>query len=709
MALEITRPIGSRYTTTPVTATVTDSFMYAQFNRTAHGLSTGDRIIVTSGPYAGRYVIDTDNVNTFFAKVNDNPGTDFIAYQGGYAAPYVFVDYEHMWSSVHLPIVYEIESSLYPYSNQDNRSISSFDNREGYMRLTLSGGLTGVIYLDFVRITGAASPELNGIFQVALEIEGGNKYTIDLAYDSGYNKTGAVVTPYYNNYAVLVHVYAGWPGVNGAGLPGFLKRATLRFRPDNNNKVRFSISDVLKGFIESVNDLGPQALPNNYHNAVQFYLRYQEAWDEADVTDTIIPWVSEETSDEGEYEGVAVNCKLPFKNQYSGYLSDYLMNVATAKFLTLFSVPVLFACSDSDPTCYQDISFLYTGGILTLQREYMRNGQIITTVTDDIETNGLGVYRVPLIREGISACAYDEVRLQLINSFSPSVGLDIGNQIGVNSEDDADWDLSDLLSIEAVIDLDIPIPSTKIIYGDVSIPPGSYSIDYNMNNTQPGTPVSFYLAVLNASLDVIHSSMIETTTGEITGTKSFTISEQAEHIGVYAMAESGGVSDPTIYIYDFQFSAALGDVSEKKRIRIDCGCANQLIKLCWLNNLGGYDYWTFKANKEYMVEIVASGETETNLLPAWPSSYDDTASTIRRNTYRYSRNQILIRSGYVSEDEVKALAYIKSSILVQIIEGKSLRTVIVDTNSFVVYRDDDKLRTIEFTVTFTDDIPAQTT
>lgn len=131
--------------------------------------------------------------------------------------------------------------------------------------------------------------------------------------------------------------------------------------------------------------------------------------------------------------------------------------------------------------------------------------------------------------------------------------------------------------------------------------------------------------------------------------------------------------------------------------------------LTWLNNLGGFDYWAFTAKKDHIVEIQEAMVTKKNILPTWPKSYGSQADTIKKQTLRVSNKAYTVRSQIVNESNVDALAYIKSSVLVQIINSRTdRRTVVVDTESFVIRKDGDKTHEIAFNISFTDDIPAQT-
>jgi hypothetical protein len=153
-------------------------------------------------------------------------------------------------------------------------------------------------------------------------------------------------------------------------------------------------------------------------------------------------------------------------------------------------------------------------------------------------------------------------------------------------------------------------------------------------------------------------------------------------------------------------------VTETKSIGIDCNCvpskSEEGIYLSWLNYLGGFDYWLFTAYKDHIIDINDSGETEENIFPAWPNSYGEFADTIRKQTSRTSRKQILVRSQHLTLEQIEGIQYIKTSPLVQIVNSiYDKRTVLVDTDSFTTYKEEDKLYSISFTITYTDDVPSQ--
>lgn len=134
-----------------------------------------------------------------------------------------------------------------------------------------------------------------------------------------------------------------------------------------------------------------------------------------------------------------------------------------------------------------------------------------------------------------------------------------------------------------------------------------------------------------------------------------------------------------------------------------------ILYITYLNNLGGFEYFPFYKFKEFQVDIEATGQTRNNILPQWPNSYGKNADTLNRQSFRVTRNKVIVRSQHLSLSQLDALSYIKSSSIVQIVNSRiDRRTVIVDSDSFKKYDEGDKLFTLQFTLSYTDEIPSQT-
>lgn len=134
----------------------------------------------------------------------------------------------------------------------------------------------------------------------------------------------------------------------------------------------------------------------------------------------------------------------------------------------------------------------------------------------------------------------------------------------------------------------------------------------------------------------------------------------------------------------------------------------QIYYITWLNYLGGFEYFPFLAFKEFQVDIMETGQTRKNIFPQWPQSYGRNADTIDKQTFRNSKNGVIVRSQHLSLNQLEALSYIRTTPLVQLMTTRiDRRTLIVDSDSFKKYDEADKLFTIQFRVLFTDDIPSQ--
>lgn len=131
-------------------------------------------------------------------------------------------------------------------------------------------------------------------------------------------------------------------------------------------------------------------------------------------------------------------------------------------------------------------------------------------------------------------------------------------------------------------------------------------------------------------------------------------------------------------------------------------------QLTFLNHLGGFEYFFFTAQKEYRVDVEETGETRQNILPNWPHSWGENADTIDKQTFRKSRDSVVVRSQYLSLNQLQALKSIRTTPLVQIMTTRTnRRTVIVDSDSFKVYDEADKVFSVQFTIRFTNNLPSQ--
>lgn len=684
-----------------------------------HGLASQSVIYIESviGNYNGFLKIESVDANNF--RLLDLAFSNYIQYVNDVTITWYTVFFPHGWSAVHLPITYKLSNNLYPTNNSDtSRNINSVQDANGYTVLQLSGSLGAVHSYDFVIITVPNNTELSGVYQI-LEYISDTVLLINLRYDSTHNFTSATALKQYNNYTVLVRVYAGINAAHQwAAQKPYELAATLEFTPDDNNEVFFSINEILKSYIETRNNLVLGTLPNNIDFWTNFYIETAEKYDDSDGY-TFGSFTSSFTTDDAE--GTAANAKLDFKNTYSGFLSEYLMTNSAAKFLTLFSIPVLFQCGDDTPNCYQDISWINPdkSAILatTFRKQYYLNGVFQTTVSDSIAEDS-GVIRTEIEAD----CDYDRVDVtilggeQLIDEPLFNATGDWQQTVTVPG---AAWTISGGMASVLIVSAG----SSEYLYQSISGSSQVYRVLCNVSTTDGGAPDNDWQAtvfavfftggtggteVLAQSLGIVQGSAVgDTPTLEID--TQFTVPGSFDTIAIFVGGFGGVVDTVTVHIEDFYVAEVATQLSETKQFKIDCGCSQQEIRLTWSNNLPGFDYWVFTAQKDHLREIQEAITTKKNIFPNWPKSYGADADTIKRQTKRVSNKAYTVRSQFISEDEQDAIAYIKSSLLVQITNSQlDRRTVLVDTDSFVMRKDGDKTFEVAFNISFTDDIPVQT-
>ena len=664
-------------------AAVTDSSGDALFTDAGHGLGDYVYIISDVEGYNGFWKVDTISPSTF--KIQD-ADDNYIQFYQGVSVNYQKSISEHGWSALHLPITYKLRSDRYPVNTSDTtRTISSSSDDNGLTRLTISGSLGVFFPLMFVKISGTS---VDGVYQV-MEKYDTDDVTISLVYD-GTILTGGEIVLYYSSYHIVVRVYAG----------GALA-STLKFIPDQNNEVFFSVNEILKGHINQRNGLLNNDLPLNQDFFSQFYIDYAESYDESDgyTLTTFLDGFTQDT-----FVGYAINAVLAFKNKFSGWMSEYVFALSgfygdpkKAKWLTNFS-PSMW------PSYFFDLSFIKNVDGEFRVDVYVDDVLDSQTVHPD---QGQGVYRIPVEPQGSQVCVEVIRPQQTIDPPpDPTVGtFGSATQSGTGPA----WALNPSPLFWRVVMATgetSPLLLYEITGGIANI---DYIIGFDLEVTAAMTVrIRLYDETLTQSVE-----QTVTATGVHTGNRTLTPGFVPKYLAWRGTSPLGGV---TLDIYPFTFSPDTGDpevvpesdLTERICIEVDNECYEDSIYLTWLNNLGGFDYWLFTAEKDYLKDITSSLEKTKNVLPAWPKSYGETADTIRSQTERISREQIVVRSGYISKDQLENIARIKESLLVQILTSRQdRRTVIVDNESFSVWTDEDELFQVQFTITFTNDNPSQ--
>lgn len=538
MAIElISRPIGHKLGTVDVDANIYDDGTgdAIVYTGTGHGLSDGDYVFIDSDfdRYNGYFLVDSTAYDYFKIKV----GTEYVEYIQDAEISFRVSSIDHGFQCVHLPIVYELQSDLWPNNIAEEAYtpvvINSFENVNGYTKINLSTGISGLTDLNFIELI---SPDpaftIKGAYQI-IDVVQPWSIVINLAYSSSYDFTGYQVVNYYNNYAINVNVYAGYAvGHRWQSIKPYELAATLKLIPDSNGNVKFSIAEILKGYINTRNNLTLDTLPNNTDFSVGFYIEYFETYDESDGTE-ITTFTGDVTTD--SFEGMAINAMLPFKSIDSGFMSEYIQG----QWLTTMARPIAFVGR------WFDISFLN-------QYDYfdvliLNNGAPFMTIPNP----GSGVIRV-----GFNAEAVGEYCLKA--TVSGTVTPDqVEISSGINEGPGVSWNFSP--NPEVVLSSS---QSKRLTYDYDFIPGVTY--DFSCLYAKSATS-TIYFRVVDGSGNVLFSDTTSTGgSGPGVISASFVATEEMERF--YFQVNTGTVD---VILFTIDISATVNDLDLTETICID--------------------------------------------------------------------------------------------------------------------------------------------
>ena len=222
------------------------------------------------------------------------------------------------FNCVHLPIVYEYSSDLFPTNTVDSPvAVTGFSDDNGYCRLTLFADIkaTGnANELEFVKVEVDGVEDVYQIYNYYSDTD----ITIDLGYDAGFVFGDAQY--YYSNYHGRFKIYAGLRTGHTYNSDKPTRLITeIRAVPDSSGVIKININEILKSDIDI---LGEGTYNNDITQFTEFYVDFAESYDQSLDGYTLVSYVSSYTDDSSNY-AIAVNAKLPFRNAQGGSMSDY--------------------------------------------------------------------------------------------------------------------------------------------------------------------------------------------------------------------------------------------------------------------------------------------------------------------------------------------------------------------------------------------------
>jgi hypothetical protein len=441
------------------------------------------------------------------------------------------------------------------------------------------------------------------------------------------------------------------------------------------------------------------------------------------------------------YYGFALNGTRQFQNLLGGNFGDYVQNFNTDlvlnKFLSHFVSPIWFNSLYFDlSTIIPSSTFSSTedGSLYYYIKEYTEGGGYIERQDISLEAKDDGVYRLP-----ISDLTLDEdtenFDVQIYQL--PTNKLTQGSGGTFEYSDDpagappSDWNLttgsfvgtiarSGAFSRTGNFSLIANSIGGFIAVGEHTIWSTSGGFDVQANsdyiiegyvyfNTAFPAPASNFDGMQFGFLPVgitesFRSFAVYRSTSLGTWLYSKTVfntgANTSVNIKAIANAFISAFGSNSMYFDDITVKGPIENLSEIKNIRVDNSCTKQNIYLTWLNNLGGWEYYNFKAQKEYGIGFGDSTAITRDVFNNWDTDFisgetqDDYISIEAYET-------VLVRSQFMSSDEINAVKNIKYAIRVQHVTSEESKvTVLVDKTSFKINSDGDKLYQIEFEIRY---------
>lgn len=518
MAITVTKhPIGHKLSDSEVNAFIVNQDGDAAiYMATGHGVADGDYVYIQSNleSYNGYKYVDSYAYDGF--KIRNSPNEANIEYIQDATITYRTSVLNHGWQAVHNPIVYELESDSYPNNTIGLYSpvtVSFVGNVNGYTGIlgSSANSFLEVQTLEYISLVG--DNDLAGVYQIIDKIDN-DEIVIDLVYDATHSFSGLEILKWYNNYAINVRVVAGLePTHRWATLKPYEIAATLQFIPDNDGKVKFSISDILKSYIKTRNNLTLDTLPNNLDFIVSFYIQYYESYDQSDGVE-ITTYEGTITTD--DFAGTAINAMMPFKNESVSHMSEYINeDVYLAKWLTLQERPVAVVGR------FFDLSFINQSLNSDITVTINRAGVISDTEIITIENPGYGIIRVPIIPES----GFTEYCLEASSDATPISGGSttsitlpaLSTWIGQTiSPSKYDWTLGAAPNV-TLPGVALTTATSEIIYANYAFVIGNtYTVTINftvVNNSGSSNPRTSTIYVLDSGFNVIESNTLVVNAG----------------------------------------------------------------------------------------------------------------------------------------------------------------------------------------------------
>ena len=171
-----------------------------------------------------------------------------------------------------------------------------------------------------------------------------------------------------------------------------------------------------------------------------------------------------------------------------------------------------------------------------------------------------------------------------------------------------------------------------------------------------------------------------------------------QHIKIDINSNTGGVWS----LDNTTFKGPINYISEQKQIEINTDCFGYSgVKLRWLNDLGGWEYWNFKQFQTRNTQFKKT-EIKRDIF----ENFDDTfinGDTQYDAISVDSRESVTVRSGLLTQNQFKEVSRLQMGIKIQILtDVNKWQTVSIESGSFATLEEDKKMREVSFDIKLVD-------
>ena len=164
------------------------------------------------------------------------------------------------------------------------------------------------------------------------------------------------------------------------------------------------------------------------------------------------------------------------------------------------------------------------------------------------------------------------------------------------------------------------------------------------------------------------------------------------------MTNTGGA----FYLDNTTFKGPIDYISEKKPINVNTDCFGYKgIKLRWLNDLGGWEYWNFK---QYQTQSEQFKKTEIKRdIVSDFDNYFINGETQYEAISIESRPKITVRSGLLTPNQLLNLSRLQRGIKIQYYtDAGNWQTVSIKSGSFTSVEEEKNIYEISFDIELVD-------